>query len=118
MNPWNLLLIHFLFSERTRFIHLNLSHLKALDRQIILNYDKWVADAPETYQQDNFLHSRHPITVTSIYGQNQPLSISEDDDPEDFDNWARYHDFSNIRYVTLSLATHLRYFKDVWINNL
>lgn len=48
-----------------------------------------------------------PIAVTSLYGQNQPLPIWEDDDAEEADNWSRCHSFNRIKYISISIATHI-----------
>ena len=48
-----------------------------------------------------------PVAVTSLYGQNQPLPVSEDDDDEEAANWCRSHQFDRIKYLSVSIATHL-----------
>ena len=84
--------------------------MKALDLEIINSYHSWLDDAPRDYIEDNFFKSRVPIAITSRFGQNQRLAESPRDREEELFNWARDRDYSRIRYVTLALATHIRYF--------
>ena len=84
----------------------NLANLRLLDRAIRRRYTNWVRDAPATYTQDNFFKERVPTVVTSRYGQNQELGM---DWEQETANWTRDRDFSRVRYLTVALATHLRY---------
>jgi hypothetical protein len=48
-----------------------------------------------------------PIIVTSRYGQNQPI-CEEDYRNDELASWQRERYWSNIRYVTVAIATHVR----------
>jgi len=96
-------------SERSHSINLTLNSLKALDKGIRRWYAPWVQEAPESYKSDKFFIDRIPISVTSMYGQNQPLAIWDDDAVEDTDNWSRSRDFTKLRYVSVSIASHFEY---------
>lgn len=88
-------------------ITLHLVDLRSLDRAIVLWYNVWVSEAPQQYTSDGFLAHRIPVAITSLYGQNQPLPVREDDDAEESANWSRTRDFNRIKYMSLSIATHL-----------
>ena len=94
-------------SARSASINLNLAYLTKLDTAISRWYNTWVREAPQHYKADNFLSHHIPVAVTSLYGQNQPLPIWEDDDAEDSANWSRSHNFDRIKYLSISIATHL-----------
>jgi len=96
-------------SERSHSINLTLDGLKALDLGIRRWYATWLLDAPESYKSDKFFVDRLPIAVTSIYGQNQPLAVWDDDANEDTHNWSRSRDFTKLRYVSVSIASHFEY---------
>jgi hypothetical protein len=83
--------------------------MKRLDRMIIRSYEAWVEAAPDDYKSDLFLQSRIPVAVTSRFGQNQEFASSVDLWAEELDNWARDRDYGRIKYMTIALATHIRY---------
>jgi hypothetical protein len=83
--------------------------MKRLDRMIVRAYETWVEDAPEDYKSDVMWQGRIPVAVTSRFGQNQELASSVDLRAEEIDNWARDRDYTRIRYITIALATHIRY---------
>jgi hypothetical protein len=93
--------------ERNQSIHLNLRQLKNLDRELCQGFNAWVREAPDTFN-DTFLATRHPVIITSLYGQNQPLSVDQEQDAEASANWSRYRNFSQIKYLTVAIATHLK----------
>ena len=80
--------------------------LKAFDAAIKRWYAHWIRDAPISYKADGFFADRIPIAITSIYGQNQPLAIWDDEEDEDTHNWSRSRDFSKLKYVSVSIASH------------
>jgi hypothetical protein len=103
-------------SDDERHITLNLESLKALDMAIVNNYHDWVRNAPRDYIHDNFFQSRVPVAITSRFGQNQRLAETVQYRAEERTNWSRDRDYSRIRYITLALATHIRYF--IFVNKL
>ncbi|KAF8326750.1 hypothetical protein F5887DRAFT_1084263 [Amanita rubescens] len=94
------------FLQRSHSINLTLDGLKTLDIGIRRWYAQWIQEAPQTYKSDNFFLDRSPIAVTSIYGQNQPLAMWDDETDEDTDNWSRSRDFTKLKYVSVSIASH------------
>jgi hypothetical protein len=75
----------------------------------VRQFGQWVEDAPDSYKDDQFLLERTPIIITSRYGQNQDIAVNVVDAAADEENWQADRDFSQIRYVTMAIATHLRY---------
>jgi hypothetical protein len=67
-----------------------------------------VDNSPDEYKADNFLIDNLPLVITSRYGQNQHLSLAQDDEDEDAENWKKDRDFTRIRYIFLAIATQLR----------
>jgi hypothetical protein len=51
----------------------------------------------------------HPIAITSRYGQNQELAPALGDPDEERTNWERDRQYNRIRYISVAIATHLRY---------
>ena len=98
------------YSDEHRRINLNLATLKDLDNAIVESYENWIEEAPVSYKQDNFFPARRPVAVTSRFGQNQQLADTEPLRVEERSNWARECDYTRIRFITIALATHLRYF--------
>jgi hypothetical protein len=90
-------------------IQLSLADCRRLDKEMIRGYDTWVTNAPLAYKADGFLAQRVPITVTSRYGQNQDLGMNPANAAETSRNWGRDRDFGRLRYMTIALATHVRY---------
>ena len=97
------------YSDEHRRINLNLATLKDLDNAIVESYENWIEEAPVSYKQDNFFPARRPVAVTSRFGQNQQLADTEPLRVEERSNWARECDYTRIRFITIALATHLRY---------
>ncbi|KAF8627876.1 hypothetical protein AX14_011298, partial [Amanita brunnescens Koide BX004] len=92
---------------RYNAITLNLTHATNLDSAITRWFNTWVEEAPEDYICDNFLTHHIPVAITSLYGQNQPLPVNQNDDSEELENWSRNRDFTRIKYISFSLATHI-----------
>jgi hypothetical protein len=93
-------------SDRCHSLYLTLNDLKALDAAIKRWYTTWIHEAPNSYKSDGFFVDRIPIAITSIYGQNQPLAIWDDDANEDTENWSRSRDFTKLKYISVSIASH------------
>jgi hypothetical protein len=68
------------------------------------DYEDWLAEAPASYKDDGFLGRNFPITITSRYGQNQPLDDNEDQNSQ---WWDKFRSFSNIRYICMAIATDI-----------
>lgn len=95
--------------HRSRKVRLNLIALWALHDQIVNRFQQWVNAAPDNYKADHFLLERTPLVITSRYGQNQDIAVEAVDAAVDAENWQADRDFSQIRYITMAIATHLRY---------
>jgi hypothetical protein len=78
--------------------------MEELDLLIKTHYESWIANAPRSYR-DAFIRQRMPIVVTSLYGQNQLIMETE----EDSDSWRRQRNYSDVHYMSVAIATHLRY---------
>jgi|HubBroStandDraft_1064217.scaffolds.fasta_scaffold117901_3 hypothetical protein len=73
---------------------------------VMQKWEDWIANAPESYTEDGVLSTHIPITVTSRYGQNQPLGT---DHQEAEGWWDKMRDFTNIRFICAALATDIGY---------
>ena len=101
--------IHLTSSQRCHSINLTLNALKTFDTAIKRWYATWLQDAPLSYKSDGFFVDRIPISVTSVYGQNQPLAMWDEDEDEDTHNWSRSRDFTKLKCVSFSIASHFEY---------
>ena len=91
-------------SLRSRQYHdLRLVDVKKLHRAM-QNYNAWVENAPDSYKTDNFLATHVPITITSRYGQNQPLGTNTQ---ETLRWWAQLRDFTKLRFICIAIATDI-----------
>jgi hypothetical protein len=72
-------------------------------------YKTWISNAPEEYRYDGWFSGRKPIAITSRYGQNQPIGLETEIEEEESNNWDTQRDWSKLKYVTVAIATHLRY---------
>lgn len=72
--------------------------------KIKARYDGWIRDAPQKYKDDSFILDRRPIIVTSQYGQNQAML-----GPGDVDSWRNKRSYEKVHYMSVAIATHLRY---------
>jgi hypothetical protein len=87
---------------------MDLRNLRKLNSEIIARYEKWVDDAPDDYIDDGFFKQRHPICITSRYGQNREMEMDDEHLEEEAANWYRERDFSKVRYFTCAIASHLQ----------
>jgi len=95
--------------HRDQTIYLNLIQLKSLNNAIKWHYETWVRSAPDIYKEDGFINEQYPVAVTCRYGQNQPLGLFVENEEEEENNWDHDQDFSKLRYISVAIATHLRY---------
>ncbi|KAG1846639.1 hypothetical protein F4604DRAFT_1936310 [Suillus subluteus] len=94
--------------ENHRRIILRLEDFKRLSHILNTGWDDWVAQAPPSWKEDNFLTNNAPVGVTIRYGQNQPLLVHGALDDERR-NWDNDRNYTHIRQFTFSLATHISY---------
>jgi hypothetical protein len=88
-------------------IPLKLEDLRKFNAEIQDGWDEWIHSAPEDYTEDGFFLSRTPISVSSRYGQNQPIAV-EDNRYTQKALWTGERDYNKIRYVSFAVATHIR----------
>lgn len=68
---------------------------------------QWVRDAPPSWKDDGFLQENLPVAITKRYGQNQKIAVVQAEEQER-NNWNADRDFSNLRIVAFSLASHIQ----------
>jgi hypothetical protein len=95
--------------NRHRKPHLNLEKMKELNIQLQRHHKCWIDAAPTSYRSDRFLMQRTPIFIMSWYGQNQDIGMAFAEAQEDVENWEQDQDFRWIRFITIVIATHLRW---------
>jgi hypothetical protein len=92
-------------------LDMTVTETRRLHNQIVQDYESWIDQAPLSYKEDGFFISSVPITVTSCCGQNQqvhcPIPGQVENYEEDVDSWSRIRDFSQIKYVSLAIASHV-----------
>jgi hypothetical protein len=80
-----------------------------LHNRIKDNYHTLVAQAPNDWKTDGFLENNIPISIASCYGQNQPI-LHQPNSAAEANTWLRDRDYlHNICYVSIALASHMRY---------
>ncbi|KIJ58123.1 hypothetical protein HYDPIDRAFT_171398 [Hydnomerulius pinastri MD-312] len=104
-------------NERNRTIELTLDQIRQIDRTMRSHWDRWVRDAPASWKEDAFLQENLPVAITKRYRHNQKIMVTQANDME-MNNWNIDHDFSNLRTVAFSVASHLQYIKAEGWNNL
>ncbi|KAG1853395.1 hypothetical protein F4604DRAFT_1933291 [Suillus subluteus] len=92
----------------TPTLTLRLDDLKLLHRNIVSNWDAWVQEAPPSWKVDGWLQSHVPLSVACRYGQNQPIASSNPNARSvEERNWQVEREYSNIRYLSMAIATDL-----------
>ena len=89
-------------------LKLRLVDVRHLNHRIEMDWTEWVEEAPSAWKEDGFLLKHVPITVTSRYGQDQPICALDSRDNE-ARNWHEERDYRKIRFVSVGLATHVRF---------
>lgn len=80
--------------------------VKRLDIALRDSYDDWVMQAPPGWFEDQFFFDSSPMVITCKYGQDQPICIPGQEALER-DRWEFERDYTQMRYVTVGLATHV-----------
>ena len=88
-------------------IKLHLSDFRSLNEIIIGLWDKFVMDAPDSWKSDNFLLEHMPTSVTSRFGQNQPICQAGSSAVE-AGQWDHQRDYGKCTTITMGLATDTR----------
>ncbi|KAG1720751.1 hypothetical protein EDB19DRAFT_1835830 [Suillus lakei] len=87
---------------------LRLDDLKSLHQIIASEWEAWVREAPPSWKVDGWLQSHVPLSVACRYGQNQPIaSANPDARSVEERNWQVEREYSNIRYLSMAIATDL-----------
>ena len=84
---------------------------------MVAGYRKWVEDAPKDWKVDGFLENKRPILVTSRFGQNARIGVP-DNEAEEAGAWQLKRDYSKLAFVTLVLATSIKYVVLSMLNRL
>lgn len=75
-----------------------------------IQYDDFVANAPPSWLKDGWLQQHIPISVACRYGQNQPIASTDRHALRvEARNWNLERDYTNIRYMSMAIATHISY---------
>ncbi|KAG1769738.1 hypothetical protein EV702DRAFT_1049616 [Suillus placidus] len=92
----------------TPTITLRLDDLKSLHRIMATEWNTWVQEAPPSWKVDGWLQLHAPISVACRYGQNQPIASSNPGARHvEERNWQAEREYSNIRYLSMAIATDL-----------
>ena len=86
---------------------LRLVDVRQLNARIERDWARWVENAPVAWKLDGFIVDHVPITVTSRFGQDQPICAIDSRD-EEANNWYKERCYHKIRFVSVGLATHVR----------
>jgi hypothetical protein len=86
---------------------LRIDQTKDLHSWITRKYVSYFKSAPRDWIVDGFFLNNRPITVTTLYGQNQPIAVLGRE-PLERINWRRDRSFENIRSISFAIAS------DVW----
>jgi hypothetical protein len=75
-------------NENHQCIILRLEDFKQLSHILNTGWDDWVAQAPPSWKEDNFITNNMPVGVTIRCGQNQPLLVhgALNDERRNWDN--------------------------------
>jgi len=94
-------------------LNITVSEARQLHNQIVNDYRPWIAEAPPSYTEGGFFTDSVPLAIISCCGQNQQI-FSESRKPEtqqlydeEVEAWNRRHDFSQVKYVSLAIASHM-----------
>jgi hypothetical protein len=87
---------------------LNFENLKDLNRHLIHGFARWVRDAPEAWKIDGFITKNSPVVITSRYGQNAAIALVGNRS-EEAAAWDRDREFSKIAFLTVTIATSIKY---------
>lgn len=93
------------FSDKD-YWELRMVDVQRLDVALRDSYDHWVSQAPPGWFVDEFFRNSSPMIVTCKYGQDQPICIPGQRHLER-DRWESERDYTKMRYVTISLASHI-----------
>ncbi|KIM65727.1 hypothetical protein SCLCIDRAFT_112506, partial [Scleroderma citrinum Foug A] len=89
-------------------INMSLVDFRRFHDGFINLWTQWVRQAPASWKQDGFLTQNSPVRITIHYGQNQPVMVPRSEAVERI-NWTHDREYTHIRQLTFSLATHIRY---------
>jgi len=86
---------------------LRVANARQLHELIIEHYQTWLRNAPADYTDDGFFNNSIPIVVTLQCGQNQKICQAMNGPlyDEDLTSWMRLWDFSEVRYLSIVIAS-------------
>jgi hypothetical protein len=86
---------------------LTLDQTTQLNDYILTHYERYFENAPLSWKEDEFFLRNRPISVTSIYGQNEILNRNNVTTQE-AGFWHRDKKYHRLRSVSFAIATDLR----------
>lgn len=94
--------------ERHRAFEFTLEQIRMINHAMRTYWDRWVMNAPPSWKEDGFLQENVPVAITKRYGQNQKIAVPQADEQER-NNWNSDRDFTHLRTVAFSIASHLQH---------
>jgi hypothetical protein len=88
-------------------LDLTLPEVRLLNQYFEQDWLDFELSMPLEWKRDNFFQSRCPISITSRYGQNQPICTPNGDHQQAADLWDQRRSYDNIDFVTFALATDI-----------
>jgi hypothetical protein len=87
---------------------MRLQDVKSLHESIVRGWQQWVTDAPDKWKEDGFLTSKYPISVASLYGQDQPLTVDDDAHANALaESFGQDNNYGKLRVFSFALASHI-----------
>jgi hypothetical protein len=86
---------------------LRLDQVKQLDSLIQRKYVSYFEQAPSDWTKDKFFLDHRPISVTTLYGQNQPIAVHGQEQQEQV-NFGRDRLARALRSISFAIASDIR----------
>lgn len=86
-------------------LELNLTNALQFHDLLKHKYVNYFENAPPSWQEDDFFRTHRPLSITTRYGQNQPLHM---DNALAEDCWENDRNFDRIRRISFAIATDIR----------
>ena len=103
----NLVLISIYRQQAT--IPLNLYELRLFSDLVRLHWNQFVEDSPEVWKEDQWITTRSPVGIISLYGQNQPLATAGEPASLEGARWRESRDYTKAKWLSYAVATHYEY---------
>ena len=99
-------LVLLVICRATQTITLNLTELRFLHDLVRLHWDPFVEAAPASWKNDLWITSRSPVSIVSLFGQNQPLATTGEAARIEGSNWRKSRDYTQAKWLSYAVATH------------